>query len=283
MRAENRALLGPHDVVLATHPGSGTSWIATLLVHLGVFYASGHNELLVDRTSQRTTGEWLEDEEQLLPGLASVASGDQRERLPVLLDRDRLHAAYREPCRVIKTNRSALGWTPATRVLLLVRDGRDAVLSLYHNLRGFAGLDVGLSEFLAGHGGAWPLPALSWAVACTSWAGAIPPERLHVLRFETCRERPLEELRSLLTFLDVARTDAEIERAIAESSYDRMRRIESAVVAERGESVGRGRVMRKGRVGEWRDVYTEAMLATFAGLPRRALEHFGYPTDGVPA
>jgi len=282
MRAENRTLLGPHDVVLATHPGSGASWIGTLLVHLGVFYVSGHNELLVDRESQRTTGEWVEDEELRFPGLATTGSRDQQQHLPVLEARDHLHASYREPCRVIKTNRSAVGWTPPTRVVLLVRDGRDAVLSLYHNLRSFGGLDVPLPEFLRGRDSAWPPPAMSWGFACLSWLGSIASERLHVVKFEACRERPLEEFRALLGFLGTPRTDAEIEHAMTESSYERMRRVESAEIERRGDSIGRGRVMRKGQVGEWREVYTEEMLRTFTGLPRRALAGFGYPTDTVP-
>ena len=87
----------------------------------------------------------------------------------------------------------------------------------------------------------------------------------------------------MLRFLGVEREDAEIEHAIAQSSYDRMRRVEEAAVAQHGSAIGDGRIMRKGQVGEWRDVYSPEMLRTFRGLPGRALAHFGYPTDTIPA
>lgn len=292
MRQENRELLGPLDVVLAAHPGSGASWIGPLLVHLGVFYASGHEERLVDRTSQRTE-RWVEDEEHRLPGLAaatpparaaaSIGIEEQHRHLPALHERDRLNPTWREPWRVIKTNQSALGWTPPGKVVLLVRDGRDTLLSLYHNLRSFSGLDVALPEFLTGNGGAWLPPARSWAACVLSWPASTPPERLHVLCFETCRQRPREEFRALLAFLGIERDDAELERAIAASSYARMRQAESAAIAEHGETIGRGRILRRGEPGEWRTVFTPEMLRTFRGLPRRALERFGYPTDGIPS
>lgn len=286
MRPENREHVGPRDIVLAAHPGSGTSWIGTLLVHLGVFYVSGEDELLVDGESQRTLGV-AEKQERPLPG--AVEGGKLRygiqaqlDHLPALRDRDKAHPSWREPCRVIKTNQSALEWKAPGRVLLLVRDGRDAVLSLYHHYVNFSDLDAPLLDFLTGNDGAWVPPPMSWAFACMSWLGSTPRERLHVLKFETCKQQPLEEFRSMLAFLGVERSDAEIEAAIEASSYRAMRRQESAAVEERGAGIGSGRIMRKGSVGQWREVYSEEMLRTFSGMPRRALAELGYPVDAIP-
>jgi hypothetical protein len=167
-------------------------------------------------------------------------------------------------------------------VLLLVRDGRDAVLSLYHHYVNFSDLDAPLLDYLTGNDGAFAPPPVSWAFAAMSWMGSIPRERLHVLTFEACKERPLEEFRRMLAFLEVERTDAEIQAAIDASSYRAMRRQESAAIEARGETIGSGRIMRKGTTGQWREVYTEEMLATFAGMPRRALKALGYPVEAIP-
>jgi hypothetical protein len=285
MKPENRQHVGPRDVVLAAHPGSGTSWIGTLLVHLGVCYVSGEDELLVDRESQ-STRRVTEKENRPLPGAADgprhhLGIHAQLDHLPALRDRDKERTPWREPLRVIKTNGSATVWTPPCRVLFLVRDGRDAVLSLYHANVNFSGLEVPLLDFLTGNGGAWVPPAVSWGFACMSWM-ATPRESLHILKFETCKERPLEEFRSMLAFLGVSRTDDEIRAAIDASSYDAMRRQESSEMQEHGERIGSGHVMRRGTVGQWREVYTDEMLGTFAGMPRRTLAMLGYSVDAIP-
>jgi Sulfotransferase domain len=283
LRTENRARLGPHDFVLAAHPGSGSSWIGTLLVELGLFYASGHEERLLDATSQRSEP-WVEEGTAPAVGLVRprLARAERARHLPSLHERDARHPSFREPVRVVLSNDSALGWKCERPVVLLVRDGRDALLSLYQHLVGFSGLQASFAEYLAGGGGAWPPPAHSWAVANLSWLDATPPERLLVLTFEGCRAEPLARFRELTSFLGTPRSDAELERAIAASSYDSMRRAEERALGPEAEAGSAPRFMRRGRIGEWREVYDAALLGRFAGLPRRALERFGYPTAEIP-
>ncbi|MBI1381255.1 MAG: hypothetical protein GC161_09210 [Planctomycetaceae bacterium] len=278
MRPENRARLGANDVVLASHPGSGTHWIATLLVELGIFYASGHDELLLDRSTQRTGG-WQGPSSDATPAGSGLSRPgldpiERRRRLPQLARDGAASVSFREPLRVVLTNHSALGQAVEQPVVLLVRDGRDALLSLYHHLRSFGGLECDFGTFLEGNRGAWPPPAFSWGVSTWSWVGAIPSSRLFALRFEDARADPEGCFGRLLAFLGVERTQEELRRAIDASSYDAMRRRE-----DEGAGGGTARVMRKGRVGEWRDVYDSEQLARFRGLPTRVLAHFGYPVE----
>ncbi len=281
MRRENRANLGPHDVVLFAHPGSGASWISTLLVQLGIFHASGHEERLLDTTSQRSQPWPTQAQAAQVNALArpSLRPEQRARHLPLYAERDQVNPSYREPVRVILTNDSAFGWNCDRPVVLLVRDGRDTLLSLYHHLRGFSGLRADFEEYLAGGGGAWPLPAHSWAIANLSWLESVPSARLHVLGFEACRADPRARFGALLDFLGVARTMAELERAIEAASYDSMRRAEDRAL---GPQATGPRFMRRGLIGEWREAYDERLLARFSGLPRRALERFGYPTEGIP-
>lgn len=281
MRPENRARLTAEDVVLASHPGSGTSWIGTLLVELGLFYASGHDEVLLDE-SQQATGGWLEAEPPSAPdrGLPrpTMTRAERAKRLTKLHGRDEREGPFREPLRIVLSNDSALGWSPPGRVILLVRDGRDAVLSLYHHLRDFAGLELDLVRFLAGDGGAFPEPARAWAFATLSWLGAIPEERLHLIRFEDARERPAEVFGGLLRFLGVERDEAELGAAIEASSYGSMREREERGLAEGGEerAVRPARVMRSGRVEGWRSELSADQSEEFWRLAGRVLEQVGY-------
>jgi hypothetical protein len=282
LRPENRAHLGPHDFVLAAHPGSGSSWIGTLLVELGLFYASGHEERLLDASSQRSEP-WGDAATASAGGLERprLARAERARHLPALYERDARHPTFRESIRVVLSNDSALGWKCERPVVLLVRDGRDALLSLHRHLVGFSGLQASFAEYMAGGGGAWPPPAHSWAVSNLSWLDATPPERLLVLTFEGCRADPLARFRELTEFLGAPRSDAELERAIAASSYDSMRRAEERALGVAAAAGDAPRFMRRGRIGEWREVYDAALLSRFAGLPRRALERFGYPAADI--
>lgn len=288
MREENRRLLTADDVIFAAHPGSGTSWIGSLLITLGVFYVSGHHEILTSGQGQGTGG-WIDDDQPLLPGRRTgpPETGFARPLLPVaemvhhnpiLHDRERRNPRYREPLRIIQTNDSPQRFSKPVeqQVILLVRDGRDTVLSLYHWFRNFTDFNLPLAAYLSGNSGTWPLPAMSWAFFNISWCKAVEEQRLHIVRFEGCRAEPHRTTRELLTFIGLERNDGEIDRAIEESSYSSMRKMEDLLVAGDGERAGGRRVMRKGQIGEWRSVLDEEMLETFAGLPSQTLERFGY-------
>ncbi len=287
MREENRRLLTAEDVIFAVHPGSGTSWIGSLLITLGVFYVSGHHEVLVNGQDQKTGG-WIEDNQPLLPGRTAEGpgAGSARPLLPVaemvrhnpiLHSRERRNPGYREALRVIQTNDSPRRFTRPIKqkVILLIRDGRDTVISLYHWFRNFTDLDLPLADYLSGNSGAWPAPAMSWAFFNLSWLKAVDHRRLHVVRFEGCREEPRRSTRDLLAFLGLERSDRAIDLAIEESSYGSMRKMEDRLASSKSDRPG-VRVMRKGQIGEWRGVLDTEMLETFSGLPVQALEKFGY-------
>ena len=283
MRPENRPFVSPDDVLLAAHPGSGRSWISTLLTHLDVCVLATDDERLVDQTSQASGG-WFPEAERGPAYLGDAASerrrsvlvADQERHLPQRAARHARTSPYPETLRVLETHRAPLDWTPPGRVVLLVRDGRDAVLSLYHNLKSFSGLEASLEQYLSGNDGAWLQPARAWAFFCMGWLGAVSDEHLHVLRFESAREDPRAEFSALLRFLRIERDAADLDRAIEESSYRRMRTLETEAIASEGDTIGKGRVMRAGKVEGWRAELSKELLGTFEGMPSRALRRFGY-------
>jgi hypothetical protein len=269
MHLENIPRLGPNDIIAASYPGAGSTWLGSLFVTLGIFYLDA-NELVPDDRSQTTH-------------LTSVA---RKERLPILMGRDERNVTYREPLRVFKTHfvpqaiGDALTKNPI-KVVLLVRDGRDCLISYYHWLQSFANTPPPMPEFLDCNFNDLicsikAKPAMAWAAFNAFWWDAVPSERRHLVRFEQGRTQPLETVRAMLDFLGVERSDAEIEAAIEESSYKNMRRLEDAAIKTDGDRIGRGRIMRKGQIGEWREVLTQDMLRTFEGKPNEVLDWLGY-------
>lgn len=270
MNPQNISRLGPNDVIAASYPGAGSTWLGSLFVTLGIFYVEYIDTVPDDRhqTAQHHSP----------PGAYK--------HLPILMERDKRNVTYQEPLRVFKTHfpPQIIGdalTRNSIKVILLVRDGRDCLISYYHWLRSFGNLDIPLSAFLVrsfndGNCGINSLPALAWAGFNHFWGEAVPSERRHLVQFERCRAKPHETIRGMLGFLGVERSDAEIEAAIEESSYKNMRRLEDDAIKAHGDSIGRGHMMRKGQIGEWREVLTQDMLRSFEGAPNEILERLGY-------
>jgi len=267
MREENIQLIGPTDVLIASYPGAGSTWFGSLFINLSIFYVEGYHERLVDDKSHKTI----------------VPENTRRQHLPILDQRDSLSQKHHESLRIIKTHlgpesfHEVLKNGTLSKVLLLVRDGRDTVLSYYHWLRAFENYQHSLSEFLCDFG--TKCPPLDWAEYYISWAEVLSSDSIHVVTFENCRHDPLQEISKILKFVGIERTKAEIEHAIDSSSYSRMRTLESNEIENKGEIIGHGRIMRKGKVGGWVDEFYEKECESFLGLPNETLISFGYHVD----
>ncbi len=263
MQQKNIQMLGKNDVLIASYPGAGSTWFASIFINLSIFYVEGYHEQLIDNHSLKTT----------------VFENTRRQHLPILDQRDVHSPSYRESFRIIKTHmpptpfRDFLNGTHS-KVVLLVRDGRDTVLSYYHWLRAFENYQSSLLEFLRDFGrrGA----PLDWANYYQTWLEALPSDSIHVITFEKCRSDPSQEILKLLEFLCIERKMAEIEHAIESSSYSRMRKLESDEIRNKGGEIGHGRIMRKGKVGGWVDEFGNIELETFQGIPNETLKSFGY-------
>ncbi|MFN0105806.1 MAG: sulfotransferase domain-containing protein [Bryobacteraceae bacterium] len=264
MLPENIRRLGEHDVVLAGYPGSGNAWLGCLFVKLGLFYLDGYHERLHDDVSQRTT---------ILP----IA---RRDRLLTYRDRDKLHATYREPVRIVKTHLHSNGFgdDPRFKTVVLARDGRDAVISYYNWLKSFGGLGDTLGEYLM-HGTAEEQvpPSAAWAAFNEGWLDLLPRNRTYLIRFEDMRKDPVLELDGLLKFLGAPRSREELLDAIGECSFATMRNRESEAVENNPDGLGQGMIMRRGEIGEWRSVFSPEEAAFVESQCRDMLLRLGYP------
>lgn len=144
------------------------------------------------------------------------------------------------------------------RVILLVRDPRDVIVSLYFQKRERRGeYDGTLVEFLAERNGGFE----SLLAFYDAWAASVDvPEALLVVRYEDLHARTHAELRRVLEFIglpDVA--DRVVAEAVEFASFDGMRRMEEtdALGSEKLRPVRAGDLntykTRRGKVGGHRD------------------------------
>ncbi len=163
------------------------------------------------------------------------------------------------------------------RTVLLVRDGRDTLLSEAHR-KGKGGPP---EEYLAKRGQRFPLSAAEeWALFYRLWLRAGAGDALLVTRFEDLKQNGVEEVKRILSFLHCSRPEPRIEEAIARSSTEAARQTSERTSAQFGGS--RIQMIRAGKVGEWRGAEAAMLGRLFNGFPAEVLDELGYAvSDGT--
>lgn len=256
---KNAALLGDRDIVVATVPGSGSSLFSTLVMGLGFQHLDQYFNMLQDDGTVRTDQQFTAIRSRM-SGYSEVDSGaarswDERARFfrchlqPDLFDLEKLHGA-----------------------VLLVRDPRDAAHSLYQFLGKMAGRMAGapeapsFPEFLDGPGFNGTAPVRAWTDLYRGWLDARPALRhFAIVQFADLKLRPVEAVTDMLTRLELPVEQATIARAVERSSFESMRAHEDKVATTLAESDAPDlRMMRRGKVNEWREWYTPDFARHFS-------------------
>jgi Sulfotransferase domain len=259
----NIGMLRGGDVLVASYPGSGAALLGNVLLELGLWYADPYTEIL---SPDGTAG----------PAPERAA---YRRRLAATTRRD---AATARPApggvRFVKTHLlpRAFGRPGEYRVILLVRDPRDAIFSYYNWRLGFSeeGESRSFEEFLRDHGSSGIRPIADWTRFYTLWREyPRAPDMLDLVTFEALKSTPVAALRELMRALGIPRSRADLAAAAERSSFEAMRRHEDRAAPERASA----RIMRRGTPGEWRDWYTGGLASCFKGRQFRLLAHaLGY-------
>jgi len=273
----NAALLGAGDVVVATVPGSGSSLLGTLILELGFQHLDQYFNILHEDGSIDTDPAFAAIRTRM-SGYAALDNGtkpapdDGRARFyrcqvpPAGFDLGALHGA-----------------------VVLVRDPRDAVHSLYQFLGKYAARQ-GLAEpgtfrdFLASTGFNGSPPVRAWTDVYSGWL-AVRPElkRFAVVHFADLKQRPVEAVTELLTTLELDVAPDVVARAVERSSFESMRRHEDEAVATLSEKDAPDlRMMRRGKVDEWQEWFTPELAPYFADPGLRAVAaELGYRWEGT--
>jgi hypothetical protein len=186
------------------------------------------------------------------------------------------------PHRVMRSKRAYAG----RKVVLLVRDPRDAVVSLYFHVTRrrqvpYAG---DLTDFVRDRTGS----LASLLAFYDAWAPHLTDDNVLLVRYEDMHTDPHRELRRLLEFLNVDDVDdAVVHRAVDGASFDRLQRVErggsAPTRALRTDSTDdpESYKVRRGKVGGHRAYLAPSDIATMdAAIGRSSgARTLGYVTD----
>jgi hypothetical protein len=180
---------------------------------------------------------------------------------------------------------------PDARVVHIIRDGRDAVVSALHHSWNF-GKKVKNDEVSAKreayredpdrmlNSGESLFAANSLARMAGEWAArvgrtvedgpALLGENYTEVRYEDLLSRPEEEVRRLLEFLGAGADDETVRRCVDAASFEKLSR-----GRERGEEDPTS-FFRKGVAGDWRNTFTEQDRRVFEEMAGDLLAQLGY-------
>lgn len=249
------------DYLIASYTGSGVAWLLNFFVEINLLVYRGQD---ISCTWKRCGSKYvLNDQDEVL-----------KQWMPVLSEKTEFNFC---DCACIKWAHEFPRINDIGRkVILLVRDGRDTIYSqfrrekIFENFSGMLGYEIE------------PLninPPLTWAFFYHSWKKILPKDNVFIIKFEDIKSDPLPILKDLLSFLGISRTIEEIQKGIESSGFERAKKAEEEY-RKKSSNIQFDVVNRKGKPGEWKEVYSENELNFFKGFPNRILKDFNYEVVG---
>jgi hypothetical protein len=242
-------LILPDDIFLVSFPKSGNTWTRFLLANLRF-------------PDQPAT--WA-NIDRLIPDPAGTAKRDF-DRMP-------------RP-RIIKSHECFDPRYP--RVIYIVRDPRDVVVSQYHYHRKIrkieddSSIETFVMRFLAGQ----TCPHGSWGQNIATWLYTSEGDpRFLLLRYEDLVSDTARELSKVVDFLQLSTGPEQIAQAVERSSADRMRELEKAQKDKNGLFKGSRNdlsFVRAAGSGGWRTGLPAPMVAKIEAAWGPLMQHMGY-------
>lgn len=177
-----------------------------------------------------------------------------------------------EPYRIIKSHEPLRGEFMKGKALYIVRDGRDAIVSLYHFHRSLGRTRCGFSRFLHQTLRGW-IRYGSWQGHVRQCLHYMDHRNLMVLKYENLVDNPVQALSSVLHHFEIEVDMDAINAAVQKSSGERVRKSLSEWAASQGERFSGGI---GGGPGQWSQVFSQHDLECFlrkAGDEMKALEY----------
>ncbi|NXK47089.1 ST3A1 sulfotransferase, partial [Chauna torquata] len=241
------------DIFIATYPKSGTVWtqnILSLILHEG--HRNGTEDMeLLDRIP------WLEYNIKNAD-LASLP-------LPRVLA---THLPYYLVPRDLRNKRG--------RIIYVTRNPKDVVVSYYHFSKFIATLEevpdfnIFMERFLAGK-----VLASSWFDHVAGWYSHAEDFNILFLTYEEMKKDLRSAVLKICNFLGKKLSEEELELVVRQATFENMKKDPRANYENLPDDIAekeKGRFLRKGTVGDWKNMMTVAQSERFDEVLKEKIE-----------
>jgi len=161
------------------------------------------------------------------------------------------------------------------RVVYLLRDGRDALVSHFHFKKALTGKTPNFMYLVKYRQSL----AMKWHEHVEAWLSNPYGAKMIVIRYEDLKIDPLEQLRRFCTFVGIDRPDSFLRNVIMKASFESMREketIHGAWIEEFGIRLHDGFFARRGEVGSYLEEMPKDVLKVFLAEAGETLRKCGY-------
>jgi hypothetical protein len=229
----------PQDVFIAGYPKSGNTWFQ--LITVGLLYGF-NSELVPDSVVQ-----------DLVPDMHFKS----------------FYRRYSTPM-FFKTHNPPL--PEYKKVVYLLRDGRDAVVSYYHHTRDLDRREIDFAEFVDQYN----IFSLKWHEHVNLWLSNPYQAEMLVIKYEDLKQDGLRILERYCDFLDISRSREHLQTVLRETDFERMRSREKKLGWDDPNWPTDKPFIRRGAVGSYRDEFPKAALDKFLAQSGETLVKCGY-------
>ena len=160
------------------------------------------------------------------------------------------------------------------RVIYLLRDGRDAMVSYYHYMCGRAGGAIDFMSMVRNGDHA----LFKWHEHVDRWLDNPFNARMMVVKYEDMLEDPVAALEKFCGFVGIERSTDDLSAIAIKCSFEKMRKKEMKFGWRQPWPTDRY-FIRRGKAGSFEDEMPAAVLEAFMAQSRRTLLRAGYLSD----
>ena len=159
------------------------------------------------------------------------------------------------------------------RVIYLLRDGRDAMVSYFHHLSALKGREI---DFLHAIETGEELFPSKWHEHVDAWQANPYGAEMIFMRYEDLKKDTVTELLRLCDFADISRDRAFLETVVQQASFENMRQKEKETGWSNPAWPKDKPFVRRGQVGSYRDEMSPDVLEAFLKDAGDTLRRLGY-------